>query len=103
MPPVAHEAIAISPPIFYDDDDVLQVPDSDEEYHIQHDLVIETEYQEILYPYPVPIPNQMPKPIWAQKLLDIAGSGAGDLEDRRRTRSQYQNEHAAANFQVSAT
>ena len=55
-PPVAHEGITISPPIF-DDDDVLQVSDLDEEDHIQHDPVIETESQEILDPDPVPIPN----------------------------------------------
>ena len=79
-PPIAQE---ISPPIF-DDDDVLQVSDSDEEDHIQHDHVIETESQEILDPDPVPIPNQKPKPRWAQKILDAAGSGVGVLEDKRR-------------------
>ena len=61
-----------------DDDDVLQVSDSDEEDHIQNDPVIETKSEEILYPDPVHIPNQKPKPRWAQKLLDTAGSGAGD-------------------------
>ena len=64
-PPIAQEGITISPPIF-DDDDVLQVSDSDEEDHIQHDPVIETKSQEILYLYLVPIPNQKPKPIWSQ-------------------------------------
>jgi len=66
---------------------VLQVSDSDEEDHIQHDPVIETESQEILDPYLVPFPNQKHKPRWAQKLLDAARSGAGDPEDKRRTRS----------------
>ena len=74
---------------------MLQVSDSYEEDHIQHDPVIETESQEILDPDPVPIPNQNPNPRWAQKLLDAAGSGVGVPEDKRRTRSQYQNEHAA--------
>ena len=55
-PPIAQEGITISPPIF-DDDDVLQVSDSDEEYHIQHDLVIDIESPEILDPDPVAIPN----------------------------------------------
>ena len=43
---------------------MLQVSDSDEEDHIQHDLVIENESQEILDPDPdpIPIPNQNPKP-----------------------------------------
>ena len=75
-PLVAHEGITISPPIF-DDDDVLQVSDSDEEDHIQHDPIIETESQEILDP--VPIPNQNPKPKWAQNSLDAAGSSVGVL------------------------
>ena len=68
---------------------------SDEEDHIQHDPIINTESQEILDPNTVSIPNQNPNPIWAQKLLDAAGSGARVLEDKRRTRSQYQNEHVA--------
>ena len=87
-PPTTQEGIPNSPPIF-EDDDVLQFSDSDEEDHIQHDPVIETKYQEILDPDPVPIPNQKPKPRWAQKLLDAAGGSAGVLEERRRTRSQY--------------
>ena len=91
-PPAAQEGITISPPIFYDDD-VLQVSNSNDEDHIQHDPIIETESQEILYP--IPFPSQNPKPRWTQKLLDAAGSGDGNLEDKRRTRSQYQNEHAA--------
>ena len=63
-PPTAHEGITISPPIF-DDDDVLQVLDSDEEDHIQHDPIIETGSQQILDLDPISIPNQKPKPIWA--------------------------------------
>ena len=42
-PPAAQEGITISPPIFDNDDDVLHVSDSDEEDHIQHDPIIETE------------------------------------------------------------
>ena len=74
---------------------MLQVSNSYEEDHMYHDLVIEIESQEIIDPNMVPIPNQNPKTTWAQKLIDAAGSGFGDPEDRRRTRSQYQNEHAA--------
>ena len=94
-PPTTQEDITISPPLFDDDDDVLQVSDSDEEDHIQHDVVIETESQEIPDPNLVPIPNQKPKPIWDQNILDAVGSGARVPEDRRRTRSQYHNEHAS--------
>ena len=66
-PPVAQEGITISPPIF-DNDDVLQVSDTDEEDHIQHDPIIETESQEILDL--VPFANKNPQPIWAQNLLN---------------------------------
>ena len=62
-PPAAQEGITISPPIFNDDDDVLKFSYSDEEYHIQHDLVIDIESQDIQDPNLVPIPNQKPKPI----------------------------------------
>ena len=40
---------------------MLQVLDSDEEDHIQHDHVIETESKDILDLDLVPIPNQKPK------------------------------------------
>ena len=80
---------------------MLQVSDSDEECHIQHDPIIETESQYILDLDPVPIPNQKPKPRWAQIILDATGSGAGVPEDRRRTRSQYQNEHATLSLTYS--
>ena len=74
---------------------MLQVSYSHEEDHIQHDPIIETESQEIIDLDLVPIPNQNPKPRWAQMLLDAVGSGAGVPEDKRRTRSHNQNEHAA--------
>ena len=99
-PSVAQEGITISSPIFYDDD-FLWVSYSDEEDQIQHDHLIETEYQEILDPNPRSIPNQNTKPRWARKLLDAAGSGARNTEDKRRTRSQYQNEHVALSLTYS--
>ena len=77
--------MTISPPIF-DDDDLLQVSDSDEEDQIKHDYVTETECHKILDQELVSIPNEKPKPRWDQKLLDVAGSGFGNTEDRRRTR-----------------
>ena len=66
---------------------MLEISYSYEEDHIQHEPVIENESQEILDPNLIPIPNQKPKPIWAQKLLDASGSGAGVSEDKRKTRS----------------
>ena len=85
-PPAAQGGITISPPIF-DDDDVLHVSYLVEEDHIQHDPVIEIESQESPDLDPVSIPNQKPKPRWAQKLIDAAGNGIGDPEDRIITRS----------------
>ena len=99
-PPVAHEGITIFSPIFYDDD-VLQVSNSDEEDHSQHDPITETESQEILDLDPVSIPNHKPNPIWGGKLLDDVGSGARNLEDKRRTRSQCHNEHVALSLTYS--
>ena len=82
-------------PHFFDDGDLLHVSDSDEEDQYQRDPIIETESHEILEPNPISIPAQNPKPRWAQNLIDAAGYGARNPEDKRRIRSQYQNEHAA--------
>ena len=68
---------------------MLHVSDLDEEDQDQHDPVIEVESHEILDPDPTPIPNQRPKPRWAQQIIDVAVDGAGNIEDRRITRSQY--------------
>ena len=74
--------------------DVLSnVSDSEYEEQDQHDLDIEIEPQEYLDPDPTPIPNQKPK--WSQNLIKAVGNISGDLNDRRRTRSQYHNEHVA--------
>ena len=59
---------------------MLHVSNSNEEDHIHHYPVIETESQDILDPDQVPIPNQKPKTRWAQKILDAARIGARDLE-----------------------
>ena len=58
------EGITISPP-FFDDDDFLQVLDSDEEDQIQHEPVIDNESHDILDPELVSIPNHKPKPGWS--------------------------------------
>ena len=65
----------------------------EDEEQDQHDLDIEIVPQDDLDLDPTPIPNQKPK--WVEKLIEAAGNVAGDLNDRRRTRSQYQNEHVA--------
>ena len=66
---------------------MLHVSDTDEEDQDQHDLGIETASHEILDIDPTTIPNQRPKPRWAQKLIVAVGDGVGNPEDRRRTRS----------------
>ena len=63
-PPPAQEGINIPPP-FFDDDDLLHVSDSNEEYQIQHDPVIDNESHDILDPELVSIPNHKPKPGWS--------------------------------------
>ena len=63
----------------------------EDEEQDQHDLDIEIEPQE--NPDPTPIPNQRPK--WAQNLIEATLNVVGDPDDRRRTRSQYQNEHVS--------
>ena len=74
---------------------MLHVLDTDEEDQNQHDLSIEDKSHEILDPNQTTIPNQRPKPRWAQTLIVVARDGAGNPEDRRRTRSQYHNEHVS--------
>ena len=74
---------------------MLHVSYLDEEDHDQHDLGIEAEPHEILDPDPTTIPNQIPKPRWAQNIIVAARDGVGNLEDKRRTRSQYHNEHVS--------
>ena len=93
-PSKAQEGIKNITSIF-DDDYLLHVSDSDEEDQYQHDPVIEAEPHEILDLDPTPIPNQRPKPRWAQKLIDATRDGVGNPKDRRATRSWYQNEHVA--------
>ena len=76
-PSEAQEGITTLP-LPFDDDDLLHFSDSDEEDQDLHDPVIKVEPHEILYPDPVSIPNQRPKPRWAQKLIESAGNGAGN-------------------------
>ena len=69
----------------FDNDILYHVSDSDDEEQDKHDLDIEVVPHENLDPNPTPIPNQWPKPKWAQKLIETIGNGARNLEDRRRT------------------
>ena len=63
----------------------------EEEHH--HDPDIELTPQRDIYPYPTSTSFQQPK--WAQQLIEAAGNGVGDRDDKRRTRSQYQKESVA--------
>ena len=69
------------------------VSDSEDEEQDHHDLDIKFIPQENLDPDPAPIPNQRPK--WAQNLIEAARNVAGNPNDKRRTRSQYYNEHVS--------
>ena len=93
-PSEAQEGITLLP-VPFDDDVLSHVSDLDEEDQEQHDPIIEAEPHDILDPDPVSIPNQRPNPRWAQNLIDAAGDGAGNPKDKRRNRSQYQNEHVS--------
>ena len=76
---------------------------SEDEEQDQHDLDIEIVPQDDLDPIPAPISNQKPK--WAQKLIEAARNGGENPNDRRKTRSQYQNKsialsHSFATYKV---
>ena len=64
-------------------------------------MIFEVVPHEYLGPNPNPIPNQWPKPKWAQNLIESAGNGARNLDDRSRTQSQNQNEHVALSHTAS--
>ena len=82
-------------PFPFDDDILSHVSDSDDEEQDQHDLDIEVVARESLDP------NQWPKSKWAQTVIEATGNGSGNPDDRRRTRSQYQNEHVALSHTAS--
>ena len=67
------------------DDIFSHVSYSYDEEQDQHDLDIEVIPHENLDPNPSPIPNQWPKPKWAQNLIEVAGNGAGNPDDKIRT------------------
>ena len=73
--------------------------DSEDEGHDDHENDIEIESQEDPNLDPIPIANKRPK--WDQKLIKATGNITGDLDDKRRTRSQYQNEHVALSYKIS--
>ena len=70
-------------PFPFDDDILSHVLDSDEEEKYRHYLDIEVVPHENLYLDPSPIPNQCPKPKWAEKLIEEARDGVGNLEDKK--------------------
>ena len=56
---------------------------SEYEKQDQHDIDIEI------------VPQDGLDPKWSKNLIEAAGNDVGDPDDRRRTRSQYQNEYVA--------
>ena len=89
----AEEGIISHPFPFADDDLLNNVSDSKYEDQDDHEHDIDIESQEYPNRDPNSIPNQRLK--WAQNLIEAIGNVAGDPYDRRRTRSQYHNEHVA--------
>ena len=65
----------------------ISYSDSEEEKD-QHDFDIELTPQRYLDLDPTSTSFKQPK--WAQRLIEAARNGAGDPDDKRRTRSQYQ-------------
>ena len=101
-PPQSEEKGGINTlPFPFDDDILSHVSYSDEEEQDQHGLDIEVVPHENLDLDPTPIPNQWPKPKWAQNLIEAAKDSVGNPEDKRRTRSQFQNEHVALSHTAS--
>ena len=97
--PQQYEGIIFYSFPFADDDVLTNVLDLEYEDQYDHEHDIEIESQEDLDPYLTPIPNHMPK--WAQNIIEANGNIVGDPDDRRRTRSQYHNEHVALSHIVS--
>ena len=52
---------------------------------------LDVEYEDQAVPEPTLAPN--PRPKWAQKLIEVARNIVGDPSNRRRTRSQFQDEN----------
>ena len=84
---------------FADNDMLSKISFLEDEEQYRHDLDIKIIPQDDLDPYPPPIPNQNPK--WPKNLIKAVGNGAGNIDDRRRMRSQYQNEHVALSHTTS--
>ena len=69
----------------------VSVLEDEEQYH--HDLDIDIVPQDDLDLDPTPILNQKPK--WAENLIEEVGNIVWVPNDRRRMRSQYQNQHVS--------
>ena len=72
---------------------------SEDEEQNQHYLDIEIVPQDD--PNPAPILNQKTK--WDENIIEAARSDAGDPDDRRKMRSQYQNEYVALSHTAALT
>ena len=80
--------------LIVDTDLLSNISDSDsKEEEDQHDSNIEFTPQRDIDRDPTSASSQQPK--WVQQLIEEAGDCAGDSNDKRRTRSQYQKENVA--------
>ena len=64
-----------------------------------HDLDIEIEPQDDPDLDPTPILNQKPK--WDEKLIEATRNDSGDPDDKRKKRSEYQNDYIALSYRES--
>ena len=93
--PFKREGKLILPKPFTHDDVSIDVLDLEfkEEDQVESDLGIEDEVQIDPDPNPDPTPN--PRTKWAQKVIEVARNMAEDSYEKRRTRSQFQDESLA--------
>ena len=87
LPPSKAQEGITTLPLPFDDAILSHVSYLDKEEQDQHDLDIDVVPHQDLDLDPSSIPNQRTKPKWAQNLIEVAGDGICNLEDKRRTRS----------------
>ena len=91
--PFEREGKFILPNFFAYDNVSINVSDSEYEAKDQVESVLTIGDEVHSNLDPVPTPN--PRPKWAQNGIEVIGNMNGESSDKRRTRSQFQNESLA--------